>query len=50
MVVWPDDSLLLLKADLEVLENQRGLLLILEGVTNLKVNLRKSSMAPVGNV
>lgn len=36
--------------DPEVIENLRGMLFILEGVSGLKVNLRKSSMAPVGNV
>lgn len=49
-IQFADDSLFLLKVDPEVIENLRGMLFILEGVSGLKVNLRKSSLALVGNV
>jgi len=49
-IQFANDFLLLLETIPEVIENLRGMLLILEGVSSLKVNLRKSSMAPVGDV
>lgn len=42
-VQFADDSLFLLNGDLESVQNLRGILLLLEGISGLKVNLSKSS-------
>lgn len=49
-IQFVDDSLLLLRVDLEGMRNLRCILFILEAVSGLEVNLRKSILSPVGNV
>lgn len=45
-----DDFIFMLKVDLEGMRSLRCILLILEVVTELKVNLSKSALSPIGDV
>lgn len=47
-IQFADDSLFLLKAEVEGMCNLRCIFLIMEAVSGLKVNLAKSSISPVG--
>lgn len=49
-IQFVDDSLFLLKADGESLQNLRCILLVMEAAMGFKVNWSKSILSPVGNV
>lgn len=49
-IQFADDSLFLIKNDVEYIKNLRGILLILEGIIGLKVNLSKSTVIAVGKI
>lgn len=49
-IQFANDSLFMIKADLEMIRNLRCILLMLEVILGLKVNLSKTTLSPVGNV
>lgn len=49
-IQFADDSLFMINADLEGLQNLQCILLMVEVPTSLKVNWSKSSLSPVGDV
>lgn len=49
-IQFADDSLFLLKVDVEGLRNLRCIFFIVEAVTGLKVNWSKSTLSPIGEV
>lgn len=49
-IQFDDDSLFLLKAELEGLKNLRCILFMVEATTGLKVNWGKMTLSPIGNV
>lgn len=47
-IQFADDSLVMIKAEEDSVENLRCILLIMETITGLKVNWSKSTLSPIG--